>query len=79
MRNQGKSALLMAGLAIAAVVTASPADARPFCDQAGSTTTCRTNGSVSIKAEPGQVMAPAGTRGLIPWQAGGRRAYGGRR
>jgi len=78
MRDQGKSAaLLMAGLAAAAVVTvvtAPAADARPFCDEAGGTTICQTNGSISIKATPGTSAAPNNWgRNQIPWQTGGRR------
>ncbi|MGB0973323.1 MAG: hypothetical protein ACPGVG_20580 [Mycobacterium sp.] len=83
MRDRGKSAaLLMAGLAGVAAVTfvaAPTADARPFCDEAGGTTVCQTNGSTSIKATPGTVFAPPYYRNQIPWQTGGRRAYGGRR
>ncbi len=82
MRYQGKSAaLLMAGLAAVtgvAVVTAPAADARPFCDEAGGTTRCQTNGSTSIKARPGTLAPPAGSRNQVPWHPGGRR-IGGRR
>jgi len=78
MRDQGKSGpLLMAGLAavaVVAVVTAPAADARPFCDEAGGTTICQTNGSTSIKATPGTVSPPAGRYG-IPWYGGSRRGY----
>lgn len=79
MKHRGKSALVMAGLAVVAFVWAPAAQSRPFCDQRGSTTTvCQTNGSVSIKSEPGTYAAPA-TLPLIPWLTGGRRTYGGRR
>lgn len=79
MKDSGKSVLLMAGLAVVAVVVAPTVDARPNCDQTNSTTVCQTNGSVSIKANPGTVSSPTGARGQIPWQTGSRRAYGGRR
>ncbi len=50
----------MAGLAVVAVVVAPTVDARPNCDQTNSTTVCQTNGSVSIKANPGTVSSPTG-------------------
>lgn len=78
MRHQSISALLMAGLAVLAVVTAFPADARTGYDETHGTPTCRTNISGSINAVPG-LVAPR-TGGIeIPWQTGGRRTYGGRR
>ena len=77
MRDQGKAALLMAGLAVSAVVVAPGAGARP-CDQTNELTICQTNGSVSIKAVPGTYAAHA-TLPLIPWLTGGRRTgIGGR-
>ncbi|MCH9733474.1 MAG: hypothetical protein K0U78_02810 [Actinomycetia bacterium] len=80
MRDQGKSALLMAGLAAAAAVVLAPtADARPNCNDANSTTLCQTDGHVAIKTAPGTVATPADGRGQIPWQTGGRRTYGGGR
>jgi hypothetical protein len=78
MRYQGKSALLMAGLAVVAVVTAPPGNARPYYDQTDGTATCRTNISGSINAAPG-LVAPRAGGVQIPWQTGGRRTYGGRR
>lgn len=82
MRNQGKSAaLLMAGLGAAALVTvgaAPTAEARPFCDESGNTRVCQTNGSTSIKARPGTLAPPAGSRNQVPWHPGGRRIGGGR-
>lgn len=79
MRYQGRSALAMAGLAVAAVVTAFPADARTGYNNTDGTPTCRSNISGSINnAVPGLVAPRAG--GIeIPWQTGGRRTYGGRR
>ena len=75
MRDRGRTALLMAGFVAVPFVLAPAAHARPSrtCDQAGSSTICQTNGSVSIKAEPGTFAAPA-TLPLIPWLT-----YGGRR
>ncbi len=77
MRDQGKSALIMAALAVVAVVAAPAADARPGCDQTDGTMTCQTNGSVSIEAESA-TMVPVDWRNMIPWQTGSRRTYGGR-
>lgn len=79
MRDQGKSVLLMAGLAVVAVVVAPTADARPNCNQTNRTEVCETDGHASIKTAPGTVSNPTGARGQIPWQTGGRRTYGGRR
>ncbi len=79
MRDQGKSVLLMAGLAAVAVVVAPSADARPNCNDTDRATVCETAGHVSIKTAPGTVAPPAGTGGLIPWQTGNRGTYGGRR
>ncbi len=68
----------MAGLAVAAVAAASPADSRTGYDETDGTATCRSNISGSINPVPGLVAPRAG--GIqIPWQTGGRRAYGGRR
>jgi hypothetical protein len=67
MTERGKSALLIASLAVVAVVSAPAADARPTCQEAGVKTICQTNGSVSIKARPGTVARPA-NQPWIPWR-----------
>lgn len=68
-----KSALFLAALTAAAVVTAPVADARPTCQQTDFKSICQTNGSVSIKARPGTVAPPANMP-HIPWIGGpGRR------
>ena len=64
MTNQGKLAMLVAGVAVAAGVLAPVAAALPNCQTVGQTSTCRTNGSVSIKTTPGRSVAPS--QG-IPW------------
>ncbi len=64
MKDQRKSALLLAGMVAVAivaapVVVAPAADARAFCDEAGGTKICqRSSCSVPIKATPGTVAAP---------------------
>lgn len=69
MTIRRKSALLMAGLVVAAGIFAPAADALPNCQSSGTTSTCRTNGSVSIKAQPGTVAPPANQPG-IRWRRG---------
>jgi len=59
MTIRRKSALVMAGLAVMVGVFAPAADALPNCQDSGTTSTCQTNGSVSIKARPGTVAPPA--------------------
>lgn len=66
MTHQSKLAMLMASVAVAAMVSAPVATALPNCQTAGDTTTCRTNGSVSIKARPGTTAPPA-NQPQIPW------------
>ena len=68
------SALVVAGLAVAAVVSVPAAQARPTCQQTDFKSICQTNGSVSIKARPGTVAPPA-NQPMIPWLGapGGRR------
>ena len=61
MTGRGNSALLMAVVAVVAVVSAPPANARPYChlelerpaNRTGGTTICQTDGRVSIKTRPG--------------------------
>ena len=69
MTIRRKSALLMVSLTIVAGVSAPAADALPSCQESGTTSTCRTNGSVSIKARPGTVAPPANQPG-IRWRRG---------
>jgi hypothetical protein len=59
MTIRRKSALVMVSLAVMAGVFAPAADALPNCQDSGTTSTCQTNGSVSIKARPGTVAPPA--------------------
>jgi hypothetical protein len=66
MKNR-KSAVVVASLIAAAVVTAPVANARPSCHEAGVQTICQTNGSVSIKARPGTTAPPA-NQPVFPWQ-----------
>ena len=68
-----KTALILAGFAVAAAVSAPTAMARPSCQSTDFKSVCQTNGSVSIKARPGTV-APPGNMPHIPWIGGpGRR------
>lgn len=67
MTTRGKSALVLASLAVAAAVAAPAADARPSCQESGVKTICQTNGSVSIKARPG-TLAPPANQPVFPWQ-----------
>ncbi len=62
-------ALMLVSLVVLAGVFAPTAGALPSCQDAGTTSTCRTNGSVSIKARPGTVAAPANQPG-IRWGGG---------
>ena len=73
MTSRGKSALVMASLVVAAVVSAPVASARPNCQEAGVKTICQTNGSVSFKAVPG-TRAPIANQPVFPWlgMPGGR-------
>jgi len=73
MKDRSKSALLVVGLIVAAVVVAPAANARPNCQSAGVQTICQTNGSVSIKSRPGTTAPPA-NQPVFPWLgAPGRR------
>ena len=67
MNGIGKPALMVAGMAaVAALVSAPGAQARPSCQDAGVKTVCQTNGSVSIKARPGTTAPPA-NQPVFPW------------
>ena len=59
MTNRRKSAMWIAGLAVAAGVSAPAADARPTCQSTDFKSICTTNGSWSMKARPGTVAPPA--------------------
>jgi len=59
MTIRRKSALVMVSVAVTLGVFAPAADALPNCQDSGTTSTCQTNGSVSIKARPGTVAPPA--------------------
>lgn len=61
-----KAAALMAGLVVAAGVSAPVAGARPTCQDTATKTICQTNGSVSIKARPGTTAPPA-NQPVFPW------------
>lgn len=67
--NRRRTALVLAGLAVVAGAVAPAAEALPNCQEAGTTSTCRTNGSVSIKARPGTVAPPA-NQPNIRWGGG---------
>ncbi len=66
MNAKGKAALLLSGVAVATVMVAPAAQARPTCQQTDFKSICQTNGSVSIKARPGTVAPPA-NQPMIPW------------
>ena len=69
MTKRSKSALLLVSVAAALGVCAPVADALPSCQEAGTTSTCRTNGSVAIKARPGTVAPPA-NQPSVRWNRG---------
>lgn len=66
MTQRGKWALVVAGAAVVAVVSAPAASARPNCESGTNTLVCKTSGSVAIKAEPGTVAPPA-NQPVFPW------------
>ena len=71
--NARAATAALAGLVVAAGVSAPVAGARPSCQNTDFKSICQTNGSVSIKARPGTV-APPGNMPHIPWIGGpGRR------
>ena len=74
MATRHKTALLLAGLTVAAGVSAPIASARPTCQSTDFKSICQTNGSVSIKARPGTLAPPANIP-VFPWlgMPGGRR------
>ena len=59
MAIRRKTTLMLAGLTVAAGVTAPFAFARPTCQSTDFKSICSTNGSTSIKARPGTVAPPA--------------------
>lgn len=72
MTAHAKAALLLAGLAVVAGVSAPAATARPTCNETANKTLCQTNGSVSLKVRPSTV-APPGNMPHIQWTIGGAR------
>lgn len=66
MNVKGTAAILLSGAAVAAVLAAPTAQARPTCQQTDFKSICQTNGSVSIKARPGTTAPPANMP-MIPW------------
>ena len=66
MTVRRNSALVMAAVTAATMITAPVADARPTCQSTHTMTICQTNGSTSIKARPGTV-APPGNLPHMPW------------
>lgn len=69
MGRRCRAVLLLVSSVVLAGVCAPAANALPSCQDAGTTSTCRTNGSVSIKARPGTVASPANQPG-IRWGGG---------
>lgn len=70
MTTRRAAALLTVILATSAGFFAPAASALPSCQDSGTTSTCQTNGSVSIKARPGTVAPPANQVG-IRWGGSG--------
>jgi len=68
-----KTALMLAGLTVAAGVSAPMAIARPSCQQTDFKSVCQTRGSVSIKARPGTTAPPANIPHMPFIGMGGRR------
>lgn len=66
MNGRTSTAALLAGLVVAAGITAPVAGARPTCQQTDFKSICQTNGSVSIKARPGTTAPPANLP-VFPW------------
>ena len=73
MAIRPKTALMLAGLTVAAGVTAPIAFARPTCQSTDFKSICQTNGSVSIKARPGTVAPPANIPHMPFFGGRGRR------
>jgi hypothetical protein len=64
--NGRAATAVLAGLVVAAGVSAPSAGARPTCQNTDFKSICQTNGSVSIKARPGTVAPPANIP-VFPW------------
>ncbi len=73
MALKSKTALMVAGLTVAAGLAAPTAAARPTCQSTDFKTICATNGSTSIKARPGTVAPPGNMPHIMWFGAGGRR------
>jgi hypothetical protein len=72
MTGRSTVAVIVAGLAVAALGVAPAAQARRVCEEVGNQTTCQTNGSISIKSRPGTIATPA-NQPHITWNIGRRR------
>ena len=59
-----------AGIAVGAVIAAPVSQARPVCDDVNGINKCKTNGSVTIKAQPG-AKAPPANQPVYPWMGRG--------
>ena len=66
MTGSARAAVLVAGLAVAAGISAPVASARETCQDSATKTVCQTNGSTSIKARPGTTAPPANLP-VFPW------------
>lgn len=66
MSIHAKTAVVIAGLVVAAGLSAPVAGARPTCQTTDVKQRCQTNGSVAIKARPGTTAPPA-NQPVFPW------------
>lgn len=66
MTGSGRTAVLVAGFAVVAGISAPVASARDTCRDTDTKTVCQTSGSTSIKARPGTVAPPA-NQPVFPW------------
>ena len=66
MTGSVRAAVLVAGFALVAGISAPVATARDTCRDSDTKTICQTRGSTSIKARPG-TMAPPANQPSIPW------------
>jgi hypothetical protein len=66
MAGSARAAVLIAGLAVVAGMSAPVAGARSTCQDGETKTICQTSGSTSIKARPGTTAPPA-NQPVFPW------------
>lgn len=66
MTGSAKVVVLVAGLAVAAGISAPVAGARGTCQDKDTKTICQTSGSTAIKARPGTTAPPA-NQPVFPW------------